>query len=248
MARFLIYCVIALLSFLAFVAVLAPAAPVWSLVSKDVLRLQPDLNVLMVDGTIWTGNAEISYRQLPTSVLSWDIAALALFKRKLHAQLNLAGDFHHFETELQMTQSDLLINNLNGTLNSQYINVVSKPQGLTFNGDISAEALSLKASPKRVHSASGHISWPGGKIISRTEAAGTRIFDLPPLDGELSMLGENLRLNIHHNNQTAVDIQLKPNGWVLVSVKALLFDLANQPWPAGTKLSDSVLEFEEKIL
>ena len=44
-----------------------------------------------------------------------------------------------------------------------------------------------------------------------------------------------------------VDIQMKPDGWIVVAVKAKLFDLAQLPLPSGASGQDTVLEFEEKV-
>jgi hypothetical protein len=81
-------------------------------------------------------------------------------------------------------------------------------------------------------------------------AAGTRVFDLPALVGEIRMRGQDINLILHpeNPNQVLVDILVKPTGWVVVAVKARLFDVAGLPWPAGSSLEDTVLQFEEQLL
>lgn len=248
MNRVLIFGLIAFLTFCSFVLIFAPASLVWRAAAKEIIQNVPDLHVLRVGGTVWSGQAELAYRQFPTSTLNWAIAPLPLLKARVDSQLSLSGEGHEFNASGQISEQFGQLSSLQGFVDAEYINRVSQPQGLTFSGTVDIQNMAISSDLRWVQAASGRIYWPGGKIISRTRAAGTRVFDLPALTGDISMKGELIYLNLHHNDETVADILLKPDGWVRVEVKARLFDLTNLPWPAGSSPGDTVLEFEEKLL
>ncbi|MGK0339440.1 MAG: hypothetical protein ACJAYE_000850 [Candidatus Azotimanducaceae bacterium] len=248
MMRMFGFGLIALLTFCSFIVVFAPASLIWRVAEKEVIDNVPDLHVLRVSGTVWSGAAELVYRQFPTSLLNWTIAPLPLLGAQIETQLVLSGEGHELNGDGLIKQQFGDVKSLTGFIDASYINRVSEPQGLTFSGTIDIQSLSFQSDLLWIQEARGRIYWPGGKIVSRTLQAGTRVFDLPALTGDISMQGDSLYLNLHHNNETIIDILVKPDGWISVAVKARLFDLANLPWPAGSSPSDTVLEFEEKLL
>ncbi len=251
MKKAILYTLIALLTFVGFIAVFAPAAIIWRQVEAPIMNQVPDLSVVNVRGTLWQGNTEIYYRQFPGSVLNWTLAPLPLVtNQQAQSELKLEGDGHLLEGLLTADAKSLIVNGLNGFVDATYINRVSQPQGLTFVGRVDIRDLNITSDLAWIQQASGKIYWPGGRIVSRTLAAGTRVFDLPALTGDLSTEGRIIKLVIHPNDpsQTMVDIALKPDGWVVVAVKARLFDLAGLAWPSGSSLDDTVLQFEEQLL
>jgi len=248
MRRILVFGLIAFVTFCSFVVIFAPASLVWRAAEKEVIQNVPDLHTLRVGGTVWSGEAELAYRQFPTSTLNWAIAPMSLFKARLDNQLSLNGEGHEFNAGVQIAEQFGQLTSLQGFVDAEYINRVSQPRGLTFSGRVDIQNMAITSDLRWVQAATGRIYWPGGKIISRTRVAGTRVFDLPALTGDISLKGDDINLNLHHNSNTVVDIFLKPDGWVRVDVKARLFDLTNLPWPGGSSLDDNVLEFEEKLL
>lgn len=250
MKKFVLYFLIAVLTFIGFIAVFTPASLIWKQVEAPLLKNVPELSVASVRGTVWQGNADLYYRRFPSSQLDWQLAAAPLLSQEAVSVLRLSGEGHQFDAQLTATAKSLVVHSLIGSVDAQYINRVSQPQGLTFVGRVDVEKLNLSSDLAWIQDVSGRITWPGGKIVSRTIAAGTQVFDLPALVGDLSMEGRNIQLNLHANNPTEslVEIMVKPDGWVVVAVKARLFDIAGLPWPAGSSLEDTVLQFEEKLL
>ena len=251
MKKFLIYALVAVITFIAIVIAFAPAALLWRQVDNEALSRVPELAVAGVRGTLWQGRADLFYRQFPGSALNWTVAPMpALTRQQADSLLTLSGEGHDLRATLSATARGVEVHSATGFVEALYINRVSQPQGLTFDGRVDIRRLSLKSDFRWIETAEGEIYWPGGKIVSRTLAAGTRVFDLPPLLGEIRMRGADINLILHpeNPNQVLVDILVKPNGWVVVAVKARLFDLAGLPWPAGSSLNDTVLQFEEQLL
>ena len=247
MTKIVTFTVIALLTFCSFVVVYAPASLLWRFAEQHVVKQVPDLHIFGVDGTVWSGAAELVYRQFPASLLVWEVSPLPILRGEIETSLYLSGDGHDFDGYGSVSQTAAVVESLVGYVDADYINRVSQPQGLTFAGRVDIKSLSLSSDLAWIQQASGDIYWPGGKIISRTRAAGTQVFDLPAIKGDISMRGEAVSLNLRHNNEPVVEILLRRDGWVTVAVKARLFEIANLPWPAGSSPSDTVLEFEEQV-
>jgi hypothetical protein len=251
MKKFFTYTLIAILTFIGIVIAFAPAALLWRQVESELVRNMPDLTVANVRGTLWDGDAELFYRQFPVSLLEWQLAAMPVITaRQADIQLQLRGEGHNFTANVQAGAESLSIDSLVGHVDAMYINRVSQPQGLTFASRVTVESLDLTSDLRWIQTATGRITWPGGKIISRTWLDGTRVFDLPALVGDIEMQGRDILLTLHPNsrNQSLVNIVLKPDGWLVVRVKARLFDLAGLAWPGGSSLDDTVLQFEEQVL
>ena len=252
MKRIAPYLIAGLLSFITFVVLLAPASSVWLLLKDDVSNLLPDLDVTSVAGTIWNGRAALGYRQFPSTQLIWTLDPLALTGRVAQLRLDLTSDDLHLNADTGISERRITISNLHGSVGSEFINAVSQSQGLIFSGPVEVHEISLIADRSHVLSAGGHISWGGGKIVSKTGSS-TQIFALPALEGDFSAVSDGLNLQIHHEDTPALDIRLKPTGWITVTVKAGLFHLAGLTLPTGGNPSvnvastDTVLEFEEKI-
>ena len=248
MLRTLLFILAGLFSFSCFLIIFAPAAPLWNLIEDDISRRLPDLRVLAVAGTVWEGRAELQYRQFPSSSLSWQLDPIEIINKVAVVQLKLKGMAHEFVAEVKLTPTQMNVNNLQGFVGSRYLNSVSRAEGLEFSGQIAIENINLASDLAWIQSLRGQLYWQGGKIVSRSRDIGVRVFDLPELRGDLSMKDASMLLNIHHNRQSVTDIQLKPDGWVVVTIKARLFDLASLAWPSGTSLDDTVLQYEEKII
>jgi hypothetical protein len=243
--KILLYSLAAALGLTASIVVLAPAAPAWKLLSGKVNV--PNFSVLQVHGTIWNGQAGLQYQQFPTSLLTWQLDPLALVSGTIDIAFHIAGDGHDFKGEARINSSGFNVSNLRGFMHSRYMNTVSQPQGLTFSGEIKADNVSFVSDWIWFNEAEGHIYWPGGRIVSVTPA-GSQVLDLPSLDGDIGLVEDRVQLLIHYQQAGLIDIQVKSDGWIIVAVKARLFDLAQLPFPAGMNLQDTVLEFEEKIL
>lgn len=248
MKRILLYLIVALVSFLAFLLALAPASTVWQLLKNDVNNAVPDLRIQSVTGTIWDGRVLLGYRQFPPAYLTWMLDPLELIGLVIKLQLNLSGDNLKLSTTTTLSEGIVTISNLSGIIDSEFINAVSQLQGLTFSGPIEVSKIEIVDDFSRILSASGSISWAGGKIVS-TSTSGELVFELPAIKGDVAEVSGDLDLRIHHENRTLIDIRLKRNGWIIVSLKASLFNLAGLKLPPGIEpmKDDTVLEFEEKV-
>lgn len=248
MKKILLYGLAASVSFLLFLIISAPAAPLWSFFGKDVGEKIPELSISSIKGKVWQGQANLNYRTFPTSLLSWDLKTRALLQSTLDLDLKINGQSHSFKAKLKSHQGDFQIQNLVGSIDSDYINYVSESLGLTFTGTIDIQSVNLEGNQEKLHKADGHLVWSGGQIISRTIATGTQIFNLPPLRGDFSIntLNGGLQLDIYDNEQILLEISLKPDGWAIVKIKVGLFQLAGLSWQGDP--NNDAIEIEEKVI
>ena len=236
-----------MVSFLIFIVVFAPATPVWSLIRGNVHERVPDLSVYRVSGTIWNGESGIQFRQFPPSLLTWQLSPVDLIQGVAKITTRAEGEGHTLEAETTLTASSGDIKSLHGTINSDYINVVSEQFGFTFSGDLEISELSISADQHWITDAAGTAHWTGGQILVTT-GAGPQSIVLPPLQGLLFMQQQQLILDIMHQQQTLIRITLAKGGWAEVAIKGRMFDLANLPLPGESDLNETILLIEEKIL
>lgn len=252
MKKIVLYGLVALLSFICFVAVFAPANIVLKSVRSQVTASVPGLSITEINGTIWQGTAQLQYRNFPISLLQWELSALPLLAQRVDVSVNISGTDHALTGNITAEQDHLLLENIEGNIDGEYINVVSVPLGLTLSNQLTFTDLSLASDMQQVSHIAGLIHWPGGSITARN-GTDTQQFSLPSLQGTLSSQDDASgspvsHLSVSHQNQPILNIGLTQSGWVKVIVLGRLFELANIATPADTRAGDTVLEFEEKIL
>ncbi len=254
MKRILLYASAGTLAFLVFIVAFAPARLLYATVETELDKIIPEIQLVSMSKTVWNGDALLRYRAFPDSALNWNLAAVPLITARVSADINLTGDGHELFTHLDLTGAESLIQDLQGTIKSNYVNQESENLGLTFTGDLELQDIDISADRRWLTSIRGNLHWTGGKVHykPRISAGGQgnspgQIFELPALDGALSLDGQILVLDVVYQGANLVLIRLKPDGWAEISVKARLFDLAGVPWPAGSSLDDTVLQLEEQL-
>ena len=265
MRKKLLYVFAAVLGFVGFVLVYAPARPIWALVSDDVGRQVPELQVLAVGGTAWQGQADIQVAlpdtsgvppsgvppsMLPSSRLAWQLAPAGLFAGELRLNLDLAGAGHQLNAQTSLTPSRLVVHNLAGQMQASYLQPLAARYGLGLSGELEIQNIALVTAGNWLASAAGHLQWTGGRLVFPTPQGPQQIY-LPAMQGNISLQGDNLALEVltqaAAGGEPILTILVKPTGWVEVAIKARLFKLAQLPWPATANLDDTALKVEEKL-
>jgi len=247
MKIWLLYGAVAIVSFTAFVVAFAPASLAWNIVKGDVIRAVPDLQVLTVDGSVWDGEADLRYREFPPATLEWELSPAALVGMTIALDARLSGDGISASGSGNATRSATTID-ADGTLESGYVNPVSTRYGLTFPGAIRIEGLNLVSDLGWFTAAGGRATWDGGRVALNTPQ-GPRTITLPPLAGEMSLDGENLRLGVtdRETGNLLIVVSLKPTGLAVVDMKARLLEVSGLPYRAGTNPDASAFIVEEKL-
>lgn len=245
MKRSIVYVAIFLASFVGFVVAFAPAATVWQLAGGNISRRLPDLSVLSIGGTAWSGHARIRYQNFPETRLEWSLSPFSLLRGGIAFTAVASGDGLHVETHgtLRPSGFEALAT---GHVDAGWVNPVSNQGGLTFSGRLTIQRLHLVSDYRWFSGAAGTLHWNGGQVIYRT-GRGLETIVLPPLDGTLGQAGGNLQLVIRNGVHTLIGIVLRRTGWVTVNVKVRLMQTANLPWPAGEAPDATALSLEEQL-
>jgi len=239
------YLSIAVIAFLGFLIAFAPASVLWSVIEKDVSRAVPDLKVMSVGGSIWSGKTEIQFRQFPSSRLSWTISPLNILSGTGSIRIIAEGNGHSMELEADATPSEVDMKIPNGNLSSDYINRVSEQYGLIFAGNLSFNEVFMATREAKLVDATGFAHWTGGRVFV---AGQSQPLDLPPLNGELLFADQLLVLNVTYQQLSMIKISLNEQGWATIAIKGRFFDIADLPRPDSTNPDETILLLEEKIL
>lgn len=245
MKRFLIYAAVFIAGFVTFVLIFAPAATVWQLSRSQIERQLPNLQVTSVEGTIWSGSANLRYWNFPSTDVHWRILPLSLLRGRLDFVTVASGNHIHLETNGSIAPGHIDAVS-NGIIDSAWINPVSTQYGLKFTGKLTVNALHLVSDFRWFSEADGMLHWNGGPIYFQT-ARGPQGISLPALDGALQEAGEDLHLDVTHASRRLLNVVLHRSGWAKVDLKTRLFKTANLPWPAGEKQEDTALSVEEQL-
>ena len=217
MKLFLVYAVLFSIGVVAFVIALAPASLLWQFSRENVSRALPELNVLVVNGTLWSGNAYIRYDKFPDTRVNWSAKPASLLHGRLDVDGVATGDNLYLTVDSRTAPSQLDIT-ATGAVESSYINKVSRGYGLTCSGRITIDRMHLISDFSWFSAADGHLSWNGGNIMYNT-AHGMESIILPALVGILHRNGNDLQLDIKHDSDTLIVVTLRPTGWVAVDTR-----------------------------
>ena len=253
MKRIFMYIVAGSVTFLGFIMAFAPASLLYSTVEAELDKVIPEVQLVSMSDTIWRGTALLRYRGFPDFTLNWRLAATPLMAANISADIEVAGEGHALSTHLNLSQAETLIEGLQGKISSSFVNQESETLGLTFTGELELQNINFSADRRWITAIDGNLHWTGGKVHYRPDSSADpgytpgQIFELPALDGALSLEGNILVLNVVYQSASLILIRLKPDGWAEISVKARLFDLAKVPWPACSNLDETVLQLEEQL-
>lgn len=243
----LIYVAAGLIAFVGFILVMAPASIAVSL-AGDQLKQVPDLRIGQIDGRIWSGSAQIQYRQFPAR-LSWNLSPLPLLAGKISADLEVQGEGLDASFHLAASDHSGMVTNALAQVDASYINQVSVDYGLELSGQFNLVAEEISFTPQWLTGVNGKLDWPGGMVHIETPQQLYSV-DLPALSGDLSMQGDQLQATIDGPNERFIDLKLKPTGWVEVGISYAFLELAGLPLPgnSGDSTVGPAVLLEEKIL
>lgn len=246
MKKLLIYGATAIISFFVFLVFYAPAGIAFRFVQDEVARI-PDTTVYRVGGTMWGGTADIQYRDFPTSILRWQLAAIPLLSGLADFHLTASGLGHELAGQLTTDGQNSHLSSLSGFVSSDYIDQVSAQYGLRISGTFDINEVDLTIENDWFTTIEGDLSWTGGQVLYQV-TNGSQAINLPALSGKLAIEDTQLTLNVQHNRLPVLSIFLGKDGWARLQFYSQLFMLADLPLPEGTNTADVVLTYEEKIL
>ncbi|MDB9866366.1 type II secretion system protein N [Pseudomonadales bacterium] len=250
MRRSLLYTSIGLVAFLGFLITYLPASLVWAQFKDKTAEILPALRVLTIEGSLWHGQADLRVGDFTPSRVTWQLASHRLLAGGLPLQITATGSGHKLATLITLEPSSMVIEDLSGTLQPDYLNQLGARFGLSTSGAVTLENIQLGVNQTWLSTATGRLNWAGGQFIF-PDPRGIGLVNLPPLRGHISLQEKAFNLDVTQQNNgldaQLVSLLLKPDGWVTVAIKARLFKLAQLPWPSSDSLDDTALALEEKL-
>ncbi len=245
MRKIILYGTTAVLSFTILLVIYAPASIALRLFGDDIAVT--DLSIYLVSGTIWHGSAELQFRDFPTSALVWTLAPYSIVQDVVRLELRASGLGHELQGDAEVEGDLSRLKGLHGSVASEYVNQVGRPHGLQFSGELIISDVNVVADSNWFAEATGTVHWTGGRVLYSTQV-GSQSINLPPLDGTLGLVEDELILSVSANDLPVLSCVMLPTGWVKLTFTARLLELANLPWPEGASADDIALIIEEKVL
>ena len=224
------YLAISIIAFTTSIVVMAPASIVTGLFGDAVQRNIPGLKIGATRGRIWQGSTQLQYQRFPAFTLSWKLAALPLLTGKVSTLIELNGGGLQLEMGALGSTSGGSLDNINGTIESRFINAISVGYGLELTGVFELSGINTSYDQRWLTSLKGVTNWSGGIVHIETPAQFYSV-KLPALTGQLSMKDSNAVLDVAAGTSTLLTIALKPDGWSQTSVSYMLADIAGLPVP-----------------
>ena len=224
------YLAIAIIAFTIPIVVMAPASIVTGLFGDAVQRNIPGLKIGATRGRIWQGSTQLQYQRFPAFTLSWKLAALPLLTGKVSTLIELNGGGLQLEMGALASTSGGSLDNINGTIESRFINAISVGYGLELTGVFELSGINTSYDQRWLTSLKGVTNWSGGIVHIETPAQFYSV-KLPALTGQLSMKDSNAVLDVAAGTSSLLTLALKPDGWSQTSVSYMLADMAGLPVP-----------------
>jgi hypothetical protein len=241
------YLSIAVVTFVVFIAVMAPASLLLTLL-EDQLKHIPNLKIGNASGSLWNGQADLQYSNLPATTAMWSLKPLSLFTGTLAGDVRLSANGLDATFNTSLTSEGGELADLNADIESRYINTITMEYGLDLSEQFQIRDTSLTFDTHWITSAAGDINWPGGLINIETPVR-IHSIKLPPMIGLISSPDQILQLEIAANELLLLTAKLQPDGWAQAAVSFDLMNMAQLPIPGnpGTTGSAAAVLIEEKV-
>ena len=164
------YLAIAIIAFTIPIVVMAPASIVTGLFGDAVQRNIPGLKIGATRGRIWQGSTQLQYQRFPAFTLSWKLAALPLLTGKVSTLIELNGGGLQLEMGALGSTSGGSLDNINGTIESRFINAISVGYGLELTGVFELSGINTSYDQRWLTSLKWVTNWSGGIVHIETPA------------------------------------------------------------------------------
>lgn len=247
--KVVLFIALAAISFCGFLISLLPASLFFALLPAEI-KTADDLVIGQPLGTIWSGNTTIAFRNFPPSSVQWQFDGISINNATPAARyhLQITGPHHEITAGFTLSESQMNLHQLRGSIHADDINQLSAEYGHHFSGELVFYGVSLTTNFHCLQSLAGQIDWDGGSVMLNVKDPPLRL-ELPPMTGFLDSTDCNASLAVKAQSDNLMIIHLQPSGWVEVQIFQTMLSLAglSEPRPAS-KDQQPVLLFEEKIL
>ena len=232
---------ISILLVLLFSIILAPA----SLLGKFIINESNELEIYNTHGTLWNGEADVSWLKNRLGKASWKANFQELFSNMISYTGSLKGSHIDVEMDIAADWEANLTFSLNGVVQTELLNQLLKNYRIQLLGEISLENTKLKISDNTFYELTGNMYWSGGPVTY--ELSGFALStSLPAM---IVNLGPGLRASVYQKDSKILLIKAEvlDTNFVKIGITKGLSDLLGYPWPEKVDQNKIILEVEEKI-
>jgi general secretion pathway protein N len=242
------YLFIGLFSFSVFLGLTAPLEFIWPKVQPHVGRLP--VQVELVSGTLWQGQARINIPNVGKITGQWDIQLSELVSGKLAANIMVSGDELKFKGQVSGNAEQIEIIESEAFMSSRYLQPLLRQGRSSLNGDFELNKLNALVSikDKQILAASGRILFNGGDVSFPIDGR-TINATLPILVGAFNKPGDNVELKITNTDGQNIGTgYVQPDGWSGIAIRRRFLDILGQKWPADVDEDAVIFEVSQKLL
>ena len=231
----LAYALLGALAFAVFALALLPASVLTRAVEGASTATVRDVN-----GTVWSGGAELAIEGEDLGRLQWRFAPKALLAGAAGVNWRLRHADFRFEGHLRYGFGGMAAS-ASGVLGAAALRNTLAKYYIRLGGDFAFERLELRMVPDTgdgipAWHAEGELRWSGGRTTYRLSGQSYDV-EFPPLTGELRTTADGIRLRAfaRHGAGEAplLTARLDGEGWLHVSVTRRFTRLAGKPWPGS---------------
>jgi general secretion pathway protein N len=208
------------------------------------------VQVEMVNGTLWQGQARVKIPKVGKVTGQWDIQLAELLSGNLSAQLNVTGDQLKFEGQVIASQQHIELIDSKAFMSSHYLQPMLRQGRASLTGDFELNKFSglFSIVDKQILAADGRLLFTGGDVSFPID--GKKInANLPILAGVIKKPGDNVELSITNTDGQSIGSgYVQPDGWAGVSIRRRFLDILGQKWPADVAEEAVIFEVSQKIL
>jgi hypothetical protein len=247
--KVVLYFVVFFLSLLVSLLILLPANIVWDkFLSSQLNTKQLGIDVQKVVGTIWNGQALISYKRL-SGIIHWQVDLSEIWMLSLPMAISVNSQVGELDAAIKLSPSSVQAEIKKAQVDLKPLSPVFKSERVTLDGELFVKNMSVMIENKQVKSASGMASWSGGEI---SYPAGREVHqrNLPMFNAvvETKDTGE-IFLSIKDSQASfdVIDANLSVDGTAMLRITRRLLDLSDEPWSMNSKEQDVVFKVKKML-
>jgi hypothetical protein len=214
-------------------------------------KIAPNLpvEISQPDGSIWNGQATITQPILGPTHIQWSLHIASLLTGSIALDLQAKSTKANIKTEIDLSQSNIVISNTKGSIYPSLINPLIHAQNAKMQGDITIDQLNAEISfdPIAAKNSQGQIVWQGGDVKYKN-GRNQKTATLPIIIGRVSDNEGQLTMTLHEEDGTQIaSAFVKPDGWAGAKIKRRLVDLVGEKIPGSSAPDTDIFELSEKI-
>lgn len=247
--KVVLYFLLFFLSLIISLVCLFPAAILWEkILSPQLNTKQIGINVQKVAGTLWDGQALVSYKGL-SGILSWDIDSVKMLGLSLPININVKSRAGDINAIVDFSMAEIKAEIIKAQVNLKPLSPLFKAHRVTLDGELFINKLAVLIENEQLKVASGMASWSGGNIAY---PAGREIHErnLPMFKAVIETKSAgNIHLSVR-DSQAVFDVvsaELAEDGTGMLSITRRLLDLSDEPWSQNSREQDVVFKVKKML-